>query len=322
MNVLITSASAKVLLVRAFQAAVRSRGGKVVACDVASDSAALFAADEAVLMPPTGDASFRARLLGLCAERNIALVVPTRDGELPLLAELAPTLAAHGTRVLVAPPATVTRCQDKRVFNRFCEDNGYPIARTYYSDPPPVFPVFARPAIGAGGHGAAKIDNRAAWEALEASRSELVVQDVVRAPEYTIDTLLDLDGRPLQAVARLRQAVRNGEAYKSRVEDLPELTDMALSLCARLGCIGHNVVQAFYRPETGPLLIEVNPRFGGASNLSICAGLDSPSRLVALLAGETPPDPRPIRFGLTMLRYSDDMIIEDAALRQLDSHRE
>jgi carbamoyl-phosphate synthase large subunit len=92
---------------------------------------------------------------------------------------------------------------------------------------------------------------------------------------------------------------------------------MALDLCARLGCIGHNVVQAFYRRETGPLLIEVNPRFGGASNLSIRAGLDSPSRIIALLAGEKPRNPRPIRFGLTMLRYSEDMIIEDAEVKQL-----
>jgi carbamoyl-phosphate synthase large subunit len=317
MNVLITSASAKVLLVRAFQAAVRSRGGQVVACDAASDSAALFAADAAVLLPLAGDPGFRAAFLALCAERKIALVVPTRDGELPLLAELAPDLADQGTRVLVAPPATIARCQDKRIFNQFCKDNGYPIANIHYSDPPSGFPVFVRPATGAGGRGAAKIASLAAWDAMEASRTELIVQDLVEAPEYTIDTLLDLNGRPLQAVARLRQAVRDGEAYKSRVEDLPDLADMALSLCARLGCIGHNVVQAFYRPETGPLLIEVNPRFGGASNLSICAGLDSPSRIIALLAGETPADPRPIHFGLTMLRYSDDMIIEDAELKRL-----
>jgi carbamoyl-phosphate synthase large subunit len=271
-----------------------------------------------VLVPPAYHPGFRASLLKLCAERQIALLVPTRDEELPLLAELAPELTAQGTRVLVAPAATIARCQDKPLFNQFCQDNDYPIAKTYNSDPPPVFPVFVRPASGAGGRGAARIDNRAAWDALGAGRPALVVQDLIEAPEYTIDTLLDHDGRPLQAVARLRQAVRNGEAYKSRVVDLPALTDMALALCARLGCIGHNVVQAFYRAETGPLLIEVNPRFGGASNLSICAGLDSPSRLVALLAGEVgAAEPRPIRFGLTMLRYGDDMIVEEAQLKRL-----
>lgn len=320
MNVLITSAAAKVLLVRSFQRAVTPRGGRVVACDIAADSAALFAADAGVLVPRLTDPGFREAFLELCAAQAIDLVVPTRDGELAALAALAPELAARGTRVLVAPPETLRLCQDKLAFAGFCREQGFPVAPVLSPDAVPAFPVFVRPATGAGAVGARRIDDRAAWEALGERRRQHIIQPVITAPEYTIDTLMDLEGKPVQAVARRRLAVRAGEATKSQVEELPALSDMALDLCARLGCVGHNVVQAFYRPEDGPLFIEVNPRFGGASNLSLVAGLASPERLVEMLTGEAEAarQPRPIAFGLMMLRYSDDIFVEPADFAALE----
>lgn len=319
MNVLITSASSKVLLVRAFQAAVHPLGGKVIAADIAPDCPALVAADDAFILPRSDDPSFGETLARLCRREGIGLVVPTRDGELHSLAALVPTLAGSGTKVLVASAATLDLCGDKRKFNRFCLDHGFAIARLHATDHIPPFPVFIRPATGAGGAGARPIDDLATWQALGDAREGLIVQDVVDAPEYTIDALLDFNGRPLQAVARRRLAVRNGEAYKSRVDTVDDLATMALDLCAKLGCVGHNVVQAFYRPENGPRFIEVNPRFGGASNLSIVAGLESPARIIQLLAGKDQEArrPRPIRYGLTMLRYSDDIFIEAEDLRRI-----
>ena len=321
MNVLITSAAAKVLLVRAFQRAVGGRGGRVVACDIAADSAALFAADAGVLVPRLSDPGFRAAFLGLCAGHAIDLVVPTRDGELAALAALAPELAARGTRVLVAAPETLRLCADKPAFAGFCRDHGFPVAPVLSPDEEPAFPVFVRPASGAGAVGAHRIDDRAAWEALGERRRDHIIQPVITAPEYTIDTLMDFEGGPVQAVARRRLAIRAGEATKSQVENLPALSEMALALCARLGCVGHNIVQAFYRPEEGPLFIEVNPRFGGASNLSLVAGLASPERLFQLLAGEAEAarQPRPIAFGLMMLRHSEDIFVEPAALAALEN---
>ncbi len=319
MNVLITSASSKVLLVRAFQAAVHPRGGKVIAADIVPDCPALFAADDAFILPRNDDPRFADAFARLCRRLRIGLVVPTRDGELHSLAALAPALGALGTKVLVASAATLDLCSDKREFNRFCLDHGFAIARLHATDCLPPFPVFVRPATGAGGKGARRIDGVSAWEALGNARENLVVQDVIEAPEYTIDVLLDFNGQPLQAVPRLRLAVRNGEAYKSRVDALDDLATMALDLCAKLGCIGHNVVQAFYRPENGPKFIEVNPRFGGASNLSIVAGLDSPARIIQLLAGEDEEArrPRQIRHGLTMLRYSDDIFMAAEDLHRI-----
>jgi carbamoyl-phosphate synthase large subunit len=319
MNVLILSAAAKVLLVEAFQAAVADRGGRVFAADIAPDSAALHVADQGLILPRSQEPGFIPALKRVCREHRIGLVVPTRDAELPVLAPWRNEFAAGGTTIPVASADTIALCQDKRRFAAFCEAEGFPIARTYGSDVEPArFPIFIRPATGAGGVGARRVDDAEEWRNLGAERAGLIIQDFVEAEEYTVDTLMDLEGHPIQAVARRRLLVRGGEAQKSRVENVPALSDLALALGARLRLVGHNVIQCFRDRAGTPNLIEVNPRFGGASNLSIVAGLDSPRRLVDLVAGDwSALAPRPIRHGLGMLRYSRDVIVEPDEIARL-----
>ena len=307
MKVLILSAAAKVQLVRAF----RDAGATVLAADVARDSAALFEADRALLLPRSDDPAFAGALADACAANAVRLVVPTRDGELPVLAGLKAPLAKAGVTVLAPDAEAVETCQDKRRFVDFCAAHGFATPRTYApGEPPESFPVFVRPVRGAGGKGAREVDSPAALS------GDLLVQALETDPEYTVDVLMDLAGRPLQAVVRRRLAVRDGEAVKSRIEDVPALSDQALGLCAALKLVGHNVVQAFYSPERGVRFIEVNPRFGGASNLSIRAGLASPERLLQMAGGEADAAaaPRPIAIGLTMLRYAEDRLVTEAEL--------
>lgn len=316
MNVLILSAAAKVPLVRAFAAAAHARGGRVLAADLAPDNAALFEADEAVILPRSDARGFADALAEACAAHAVRLVVPTRDAELPVLAGAKARLAERGVTALVAGVEALAACQDKRRFTAFCAAQGLATPRTYApGERPDRFPAFVRPVTGAGGQGARRIDRA---DDLPGG-ADLLVQALETDPEYTVDVLLDLRGRPLQAVARRRLQVRAGEAVKSRVEDEPVLEEQALALCAALGLVGHNVVQAFHAPGREPRFIEVNPRFGGASSLSIRAGLASPERLLQMVEGrgdEAAP-PRHIEYGLTMLRYPEDVFVTDAQLAAL-----
>ncbi|WP_395670404.1 ATP-grasp domain-containing protein [Phenylobacterium sp.] len=309
MAVLILSAAAKVLLVRAFRDAAAVRGWPVIAADIAVDSAALFEADQALILPRSDDPAFAPALLDVCRRHAIRLVVPSRDGELAVLADLKPQLAQLSGVVLVPSAEALAICRDKRRFVEFCRAQGFETPRTFADGEPPQFPVFVRPAEGSGGAGARRVDRPQDLP----DRTGLLVQALETAPEFTVDVLCSLDGRPLQAVARRRIAVRTGEAVKSQVVDAPDLTNPALRLASALGLIGHNVVQAFWETGRPPRFIEVNPRFGGASNLAIRAGLASPERILAMLAGEA-DRPRDIAYGLTMLRYAEDRLVTEAEL--------
>ncbi|WP_312166585.1 ATP-grasp domain-containing protein [Phenylobacterium sp.] len=315
MNVLILSAAAKVLLVQAFQAAARPLGGQVIAADIARDNAALFAADQALILPRSDDPGFAGALADACARHGVGLIVPTRDGELAVLAAARERLHAQGVTVLVPSQDALALCRDKRRFAQVCHGLGLATPRTFApGEAPDRYPVFVRPVDGAGGRGARRVDGPADLPAGE----DHLVQAFDDGPEFTIDVLMSLDGAPLQALARRRLLVHGGEATKSRTEDIPALADQALKLCAALGLVGHNVVQAFH-DAAGTRFIEVNPRFGGASNLSIQAGLASPERILQMARGRTAEAarPRPIAYGLTMLRYAQDRIVTDAELAAL-----
>lgn len=183
MNVLILSAAAKVPLVRAFKAA----GATVLAADLGPDNAALFEADKALILPRSDDPAFIDALAAACADHDVRLIVPTRDAELPVLA----AAELPGVTVLAPAPEVVETCQDKRRFVAFCAEHGFATPKTYAAGETPTFPVFVRPARGAGARGARRID------AAEPFGPDDLVQELQTDPEFSVDVLMDLAGRLL-----------------------------------------------------------------------------------------------------------------------------
>src|SRR5690606_11821184 len=134
---------------------------------------------------------------------------------------------AAGIEVAVSSAETIAICRDKRRFNAFCHGHGFPIPQERDPHNPNAYPLFLRTRTGAGGSGACGATSvQQAVDALD-DPDNWLFQELVEAPEYTVDVVCDLDGRPLQAVARLRQQVKAGEAVRSIVDQKPELLDLA-----------------------------------------------------------------------------------------------
>lgn len=329
-NVLITSAAAKVLLVEAFRVAAAG-ARQVFAADLHADIPARFAADGFIALKRSDAPDFVTDLLTACEAHGVTLVVPTRDGELGVLAEARNLFRSRGITIHVAPSGTIGICRDKRLFSAFCARHGLPcLPHLDLDEARAALPVYVRPVGGAGGDGARKIETPAALAALEPVYDGYVVNRLVPpwhaasgrgAKEYTVDLLRSLDGAvTVGAVVRERITVAGGESQHGRVVDRPGLEAVARAAGDALGLVGHNTVQLFDCPDDGPLLIEVNPRFGGAANLGIRAGLDSPRRLLRMLEGDpaalVPPR---IRHGMEMFRYKRDILV-DSDGRLLDEH--
>ena len=272
--VLVTACGAKVPLLRAFRAACHVRGVRLFASDLDTDAPALVEADGVITLPPWRDPNWSAVLLAQCRAQGVGLLVSTADCEWPLLLPVRSLLAQAGV-VLPGPvdEAGWRLCHDKRSFTRWCAANGFGVAPELDSRVDPAgFPVFARAPVGQGGATAWRVESRRMLEALLELHPGLLIQPLIEAPEYSVDVLMDMDARPLQAVVRRRLAVRGGEAWTSQVEAVPELAEQAMALCSGLRLSGHCVVQAFWSQSEGTRFIEVNPRFGGASSLAIRAG--------------------------------------------------
>lgn len=281
---------------------------------MSSDAAALHFCDGGFLVPRSTNPAYLHCLIDACRERGIGVILPTRDEDLLSLARVRATLAAAGIEVLASPLESLEICLDKIRFHEHCLAHGMPVLPRVTQPSPESFPLFARLRRGAGGSAAHVVPNPAMLHALygEPPWPDLLLQPLCAALEYSIDALFDEEGRALQWIARERLRVRTGESTVSRTVALADLDRLMAALAQSLHLFGAVTVQAFWSPADGAKLIEVNPRFGGASALGIEAGLDTPRRLVAWAQGDHGEfsRPRSLRYGLKMLRYSQDLFCE------------
>jgi carbamoyl-phosphate synthase large subunit len=314
MNVLITSASRKASLVKAFQQALTEEGGgKVVAVDTSPLSPALYLADEHFLVPHSQKPGFLGTILQLCEQLDIKLVIPTRDEELPFFAEHKGKFAKIGVFVMVSEPATLEICQDKMLFVEFCKENGFATPKRYESanlSDRIIFPLFVKPRRGKGGRGILCVNS---IEELDSALKQVpgaIIQEFIKAPEYTIDLFSDFSGKVISVIPRERIRTFGGESFVGKTVSSSVLFREAARLATKLGLIGHNTIQCFLENDAVKF-IEVNPRFGGGAHLGFAAGAPTPLFLVKLLKGEI-LKPRIGKFkdNYFMLRYTEDMFFD------------
>jgi carbamoyl-phosphate synthase large subunit len=296
-------------LARAWAKAAHHRNGILVTADMKEDCAGMYEGDLKATLPALDSPRFKSALLDLCLSHQIAVAVPTRDDEVLEFSLMKEEFAARGIRLLAPSFDTVRLCQDKIHFSRWCGEHGF-------LTPPELetkLPLFARFRRGNGGSLTAKIHNAQDLEKVKRMwGSDCLIQAFVRAPEYSIDTFSDQYGKVICAVPRQRVQIVGGESWVSKTVANPALQAEAVRLAERLHLTGHAVMQCFLTVD-GPLWIEVNPRFGGATSLALEAGCTSPEWILAEMAGDILPEPlAPYEDNLTMLRYSQDRFVRGA----------
>src|SRR5262245_27221345 len=323
-NVLITAASRRVPLVRAFQRALRSEnGGSVVVTDVNPLSPAVYEADRAYRVPMADHPSYLDDVLTIAMGERVNLVVPTIDDELPLFSEACARFMAAGIRVAVSPFTTTTLCNDKYETCRTLSARGVAAAASYLPSTLPVapaFPLFVKPRLGRGGVGAFPVRSAKELEFFLGYISDPIVQEYLDGPEFTIDMLCDFFGRPLAIVPRERVVIRAGVIDRGRTVNDPALIELARDCAAALPFVGAVNIQC--RVVNGrPVVFEINPRFSGGIPLTIEAGADFPRMLVQLAAGRSvAPALGVFRNNLWMTSYETSVFIDDARIA-LDSYR-
>lgn len=318
-NILITCAGRRVGLVKAFAAArdALSPFGKIYCADCDPLAPALAFADDAVILPRLDSMDYMESLLVFCKSHSVSLVVPTIDTELPALAEARErALRKPGVRLLVSSGECVSTCRDKRLTARFFADNAIPAPATY---PTPDaarragarFPLVVKPS---GGSSSVGVNVASSWGELEFffdATPAPIIQEMLRGDEYTVDAFLDFDGAVVEAVPRLRIAVRAGEILKGRIDMNRQVRGSAfraLGHLARIGAIGPVTLQGFLCEDGVFRFTEVNPRFGGGATMSIAAGADFPACLYCLDAG-LPLPPIDVRNHAIFSRFDSEIEI-------------
>ncbi len=311
-NILITSASRKVSLVKAFKSALKKEGGgKVIAGDSSPFSAAFFGADAYCILPKISEKSFLKKFIAICKKNRISLVVPTRDEELPVYARYFQNLKENGITVMVASEKTIEICADKEKFFNFCAKNNFCHPKFYKNNEAGDlnFPLFVNDRFGSGGKSAFKVDNQKELKLRIGAIRHPVISEFISAKEYTVDLFADFNGRIISIVPRERTRVFCGESFVGITCKNKKIIDESKRLAEKLGLVGHNTIQSFFDGKK-VIFIEVNPRFGGGASLGIAAGADTPRYLLKILKNKKLSGKiGKFKEGLVMLRYTDDFFV-------------
>jgi len=323
LNVLLTAASRRVPLVRAFQSSLRELGlaGRVIVTDVNPMSPAVHIADRWYSVPLANAPAYIDTILDICAAERVELVVPTIDDELMLFGQARERFLSRGIRVAVSPALTSRICNDKYQTSVSLRACGVPVADTFLPGAlpaMPVFPLFIKPRSGRGSVGAFSVSNARQLDFFLDYVADPVVQEYLDGPEFTVDVLCDFSGTPLSIVPRERVLIRSGVIDRGRTVRDRGLIDLARAVMRALPFSGAVNIQC--RVVAGrPIVFEINPRFSGGIPLTIAAGADFPRMLLQLTRGQRlRPRIGEYRSDLWISNYEESVFLEaDAATGRL-----
>jgi len=322
MNVLVTAASRRVVLIQGFVNALRRLGmrGHVITTDMSPMSPGLYFSDRHYIVPLTTDRRYIPIIKSICFKERIRLLIPTIDDELPLFGAHAEKFLATGVRVAVSSAQTNIICNDKYLTARFLLERSIPAAKTWLpaelDSAKLTFPLFLKPRSGRGSVGAHLIADHNQLQFFLNYVPDPVVQEFLPGREFTIDLLADFNGRVISVVPRERLVVRSGVSDRGRTWNHKGMIDLAIRAAEALEIRGPANIQVKLQ-NNHATIFEVNPRFAGGIPLTLAAGADFPAWLIEMCCG------RKVRSfvgkffdGLMMACYESAVFMTDESLRE------
>jgi carbamoyl-phosphate synthase large subunit len=294
-NILLTSVGYRGYLIEEFKQALAGKG-KVFAGDHTPLSPALYAADEVLRFPKSIDAAYIDNLLNECLTREIRLIIPLSDLELPIMSRHRARFAEKGIELLVSDTAAMEICRDKWLTFKHLSEAGLGAPQTVLTPNEALreiaagrfnWPLLVKPRRGSASRGQYKVSNESQLRCLWSK--DCVIQEWLEAPEYGLDILTDFNGQALLVIPRRKLVQRAGETDKAvSVKDqrLINVGQTIVRIMAPLGLRGPIDVD-FMLPEDGtPRILEINPRFGGGYPVASLAGGAFPDKILRLARGE------------------------------------
>jgi carbamoyl-phosphate synthase large subunit len=258
----------------------------VIAADPNPLAPARYAANVRAAPPRIDDPEYVPFLQEIVEEFGVRAVVPLTDLDIEVLAR------APGLPAFVPDPAVCHDTYDKYRAHLLLQRHGLPSPPTVLpGEEPESYPVIVKPREGSGARSIHPAADREQMEFfVRYVEEDVMVQRLMRGPEFSIDILCDLDGRCLNAIPRTMIESRGGESIKGTVIDDRELIELGRAVGEALPVRGPCTVQAFRDPEIGLGITDVNTRFGGAFPAPMYAavpGRTYPELIVRMARGET-----------------------------------
>ena len=298
MNVLLSAVGRRAYLVKYFQEVVHPLGGRVYATNTMPDATGFLAADEARIVPPSASSEYVDVMVGLCKEWNIRLLFSLHDWDAPTLARAKDEFSAVGTILVMGQPEVLATCLDKYKIVEIMEGLGVRCPRTVLSIKDALdrlsFPMIVKPRWGQGSLGIFKVnvldelkaaflfaerkarDFTSICPEIDQTQPQVIIQEFISTQEFGCDIINDLSGRFRKAFVKRKFAMRSGETDAAESVDCGEIQKSAQRIAKWSGHLGCMDSDWFFQDGSDPVLIELNPRFGGGYPFTHCAGANVP----------------------------------------------
>ena len=326
-NVLVTAASRRVPLVRAFRNAVERLGrGRVVTTDMNPLSPALYFGHKHYIVPLTTDGHYIPIIESICDAEDVNLIVPTTDDELPVFGRSRARFQRAGIEVAVSSEHTSVICNDKYEMFLFCIANDIKTAMTRLPADLDFgrlrYPVYVKPRYGRGSVNVFAVLNETQLRSFLDYVPDAIVEDRLAGSEFTVDMLCDFRGRVISVVPRERLVIGAGVSDKGITRRHAEVMAFATDVAEKLQIIGPANIQCKWDGEH-VTLIEVNPCFSGGIPLTIAAGADFPAWLVQMRGGvNVASQLGKFQDGLAMMSFEESIFATETELmRQMEAPR-
>ena len=134
-----------------------------------------------------------------------------------------------------------------------------------------------------------------------------IFQKQLTGKEFSVDVLSDLKGNPLVAVPRERIETKAGISSKGRIVLDPEIRKICLDVAKEMKIKGPSCIQLIRDNDNRPKIIDLNPRMGGGTIITILAGINFPELLIKLYDNDKFVIQEPNE--ITATRYWDEIVI-------------
>lgn len=319
MNILICSIGPRVKQVEFLKEAL-SNEGKVIAGDSDPLSAALYVADDFVLLRPFSDEGYIASILTACREHDIDAIIPVRDEEVLKLVKNKSVLDNLGIKILTPSEEMVEICLDKMKTYQYIRNLNYPGVPTFskteemldilaegYFD----FPLIVKPANGDGSIGVCMVDNKEELERITSTNERLLIQPYLKNREFGCDVYVDLiSGELVDMFIKEKKEMKEGATDKAVSLHHPELEKLVRNFLKDSPELRGPIDIDLFEYNGHYFISEINPRFGAGYIHAHLLGCNYMDYIVRNLKGQanTPAEPCHYENGVTMVRYYDYML--------------
>jgi carbamoyl-phosphate synthase large subunit len=280
----------------------------IVGADANADAVGRFLADDFETIPKASDPAFAERLMALCREKNIHVVMPLVTKELIPLSQHSKEFELAGARLIISPAASLEIANDKSKLYQFLQWRGMNIPDFRVVENIEQFETAAaelgyphkticfKPSISNGSRGFRIISDKEDEHRLlfnekpsstfirysDAVRilsskpfPELLLSEYLPGEEYSVDCLARR-GETVLAIPRLRQKMINGISVAGEFIKEESIIRYCTQIIHELQLHGNIGIQVKKSVAGQFLLLEINPRVQGTISAGLGAGINLP----------------------------------------------